>query len=378
MQEAMLKMTDQNTILIVDDDPVILANVADVIRIAGYNLFTAKNGLEALQVMQQHIPDLIVADIMMPVMDGYQFYQAVREHLSWMPIPFIFLSAKGEQKDIRHGYSMGADHYLTKPFEPEDLLVAIEARLERVAAIQAAAHHDVESTKRQLLTTFGHELRTPLTYIYGYLGLLQQEAGHLDESEAKEMLDAVNRGVSRLGRLVEDLLLMVRIDSGAAGTELDRYGQNVDLGAEVREAVRELSAEAGRRSVDISIDLPDDLIIFGWAPYVHDIVRRLIDNAIKFSKPGGGHVWIEAEAQEEYAVIKVRDDGIGISPEHQKHLFERLRQFDREIMEQQGLGLGLAIAERLVHLHGGDIRAESQPGEGSAFWVQLPLHKVQT
>lgn len=368
-------MTNQSTIMLVDDDPVILANIADILRIAGYNLLTATNGLEALQVIQQHVPDLVVADIMMPVMDGYEFYQAVRENPRWTTIPFIFLSAKGQPKDIRHGYSLGADHYLTKPFEPEDLLVAVETRLRRVADIQAAAHDDVERTKQQLLNIFGHELRTPLTCIYGYLGLLQQETGRLDESEAEEMLNAVNRGVNRLGRLVEDLLLVVRIDSGAARTELERYGQPVNLGLEIRMVVKEYIVEADRRSVEISIDVPDGLVVFGWAPHIHDMFSRLVDNAIKFSKPGGGQVRVEAEVQEEQAVIKVSDTGLGIAPEHQKYLFERFRQFDREKMEQQGVGLGLAIAWKLAHLHGGDIQAESQPGQGSVFSVRLPLRK---
>ena len=371
-------MADQNTILIVDDDPVILTNIADVVRIAGYNLLIAKNGLEALQVMQQHTPDLIVADIMMPAMDGYQFYQAVRENLAWTPIPFIFLSAKGEQKDIRRGYSLGADHYLTKPFEPEDLLLAIEVRLQRVADIQAAAHNDVERTKRQLLTTFGHELRTPLTYIYGYLGLLQQEAGHLDEDEAEEMLSAVHRGVNRLGKLVEDLLLMVCIDSGVVKAELDRYSQPVNLNMEIPEAARELGVEASKRNIVISITLPDNLIVLGRPAYLRDVFRRLIDNAIKFSKPDGGHIWIETELQAEYGIVKVRDAGIGISSEHQKHLFGQFQQFNRDIMEQQGVGLGLAIAGKLTHLHGGDIQVASQPDQGSTFGVRLPLCKAQT
>jgi two-component system sensor histidine kinase/response regulator len=366
-------MTDQNTVLVVDDDPTILDNVADIIRIAGYSLFTARNGLEALQTMQQYTPDLIIADIMMPEMDGYQFYQAVREIPAWTLIPFIFLSAKGERKDIRHGYNLGADHYLTKPFEPEDLLLVIKTRLQRAADIRAAAYNDVERTKHQLLNVFGHELRTPLTCIYGYVSLLQQEAGHLNEEEAAEMLDAANRSVYRLGRLVEDLMLMVRIDSGSVRAELDRYGQqHVDLNQTIQEATLVTKAEAERRGVTLAVSSLDDLVVLGWEPYIQDIIRRLLDNAIKFSKPGGGQVTVEAEVQGKNVLVKVRDTGIGIASDQIGHLFERFHQIDRETMEQQGTGLGLAIAEKLVHLHGGDIQVESELGVGTTFLVQLP------
>ena len=143
--------TETITVLVVDDDPTILDSVSDLLRISGYRILSATNGIEGLHIMQSNTPDLIIADIMMPEMDGYQFYEAVRENSAWTPIPFIFLTARGEQKDIRRGYMLGADQYLTKPFEAEDLLVAVEKRLERIRAIQAVTKDEVEQVKQQLL-----------------------------------------------------------------------------------------------------------------------------------------------------------------------------------------------------------------------------------
>jgi two-component system sensor histidine kinase/response regulator len=360
------------TVLVVDDDPTILDSIADVLRVSGYNCLTAANGIEALQVMQQHAPNLIVADIMMPKMDGYQFYEAVRQNAAWVSIPFIFLSAKGEQHDIRYGYDMGADHYLTKPFESEDLLVAIRSRLRRISDIQAAAQTEVEETKQQLLNIFGHELRTPLTYIYGYLSLLHEGEGRLGEEAKDEILQAMHQGVDRMVKLVEDLLLIVYIDSGAAEVEMSRYSQHVDLNLEIQQAVREHHKKAEARDIGISMVVPYDLVVRGVPAYTQDIFARLIDNAIKFGKPEG-RVWIRAEASGGFVKVSVRDDGVGIPPDKQKVIFERFHQIDRDRMEQQGVGLGLAIAERLVQLHDGDIRVESQPGQGSTFTVRLPV-----
>jgi two-component system sensor histidine kinase/response regulator len=366
-------MDDSNpTILAVDDDPIILASVADILRVARYNTLTATNGVEGLNVMQQRVPDLIVADIMMPEMDGYQFYEAVRENPAWIAIPFIFLSAKGERKDIRRGYDLGADHYLTKPFEPEDLLIAIRSRLQRVADIQAAAHDNVEQMKRQLLNIFGHELRTPLSYIYGYMCLLQEEESSFDEEAKDEIMQGMRKGIDRLLKLVEDLLLIVYIDSGAAAMELERHGRRFDVRTRVEEAVSGYGDKAQAREINITMIAENGLVVQGIPKYIRDAVVCLVDNAIKFGK-AGGHVWIRAESDGAYAVVSVRDDGVGIPLDKQKYLFERFSQIDRDKMEQQGVGLGLAIAERLVRLHGGSIQVESQPGEGSTFTICLPM-----
>jgi DNA-binding NarL/FixJ family response regulator len=121
----------QPTILVVDDDPVILSSVADILRVAGYNSLMAKSGLEALHILEQEAPDLMIIDIMMPGMDGYQLYQRIRRDPTLNPVPAIFLTAKGAPEDVRLGKEMGIDDYLVKPFEPEDLLASIHGKLAR-------------------------------------------------------------------------------------------------------------------------------------------------------------------------------------------------------------------------------------------------------
>ncbi len=359
-------------VLVVDDDPTILESVADTLRLAGYHPVTAENGLQALQRMQEVVPDVIVADIAMPEMDGYRLHQAIRHNPAWALIPFIFLTARGQPSDIRLGYSLGADHYLTKPIDPEDLLVAVESRLQRVAEMRAAAQGEVDRMKSHIMTVMGHELRSPLSIIYGYLHLLEESRDDLDAETLDQALGEMRQGASRLVKLVEDLLLMVYIDSGAIDLEIARHRQPVNLSLEVQQIVQDLSPVAHKNGISVATEVPYDLAASGIPSYVSDVIRRLVDNAIKFGRPGVGHVWITAEREGDYVSVSVRDDGIGIAPESLALLFVPMQQIDRERMEQQGAGLGLAIARSLAQRQGGDIQVHSVPGAGSTFTVRLP------
>jgi DNA-binding response OmpR family regulator len=130
-------MPEPRTILVVDDEPVLLDSLADILQLEGFSVLKASNGLEALDLLQDQTPHLILTDIMMPGMNGYQLYQRVRKNPEWLWIPFIFLTAKGEAEDIRFGKELGADDYLMKPILPEDLVAAVIGRLERYRQLEA-------------------------------------------------------------------------------------------------------------------------------------------------------------------------------------------------------------------------------------------------
>ncbi len=363
------------TILVVEDNAIMLDGIRDILEMADYRVISALDGQEALELLQQNSPALIVSDIMMPRMDGYQFFSAVRANPQWFSIPFIFLTAKDQRIDVRLGKQLGADDYLTKPFEPEDLLVAVSAKLERTAALKAITEAEMAKLKHNILNTLSHEFRTPLTYVHGYLDLILEEGpDQLSVEELGDFLQRMKKGSDRLRQLVDDFIFLVMLETGDA-LEKFRWKRQyfTELGQLIADVIDQQRAKAQTRHVQLELDvapaLPGTLL---HAKYIQDALRRLIDNAIKFSKETGGHVIVRATADDEWIYLTVQDEGIGIAAQDIPHLFKRLHQINRELLEQRGIGAGLSIVKGIVELHNGQIQVESQLDQGSTFTIMLP------
>jgi signal transduction histidine kinase len=222
------------------------------------------------------------------------------------------------------------------------------------------------------MTIFGNELRGPLSFIYDYISLLRESRQILGEETTEEVLAQMRRGVDELVGLVEDLMLAVYIDSGAMEIEIERRRERVVLDPALQAAVRELSVEAEQRQVSVSLSISSDLAVLGVPVYIQDICKRLIDYAIKTAKPVDGHVWIGVENQEEQIVASIRNDGSGIVPDRLAQFFLPISEIGKQAMAEESSNISLAIAERLVRLHGGSIGVSSNPGEGMTFTVSLP------
>jgi signal transduction histidine kinase len=348
--------------------------IKGILESEGYTVSTATDGVEALEIMEEIVPDLILADIMMPRMDGYTLYEEVRACPKWVLIPFVFLTAKSEREDKLRGKELGAEDYITKPFDAEELIISVRSRLGRARAIEKASEAAFEQLKQQIVTVLGHELRTPLTYVTGYTDLALEDVSALTPEEVEEFLNGIKSGADRLNRLVEDLLQLVQIDSGRAREEFEalvaRYG---NLGEIVKRTVGQLRSRAASHNVSLKVHTESDLpSVRLCEPFFVDALRRLIENGIKFSRNNGREVRIDVHAGDEWVRVAVSDDGVGIPIDQQEQLFERFRQINRDQMEQQGAGLGLAIAQELIRLHGGRITVESDLGKGSTFAILLP------
>lgn len=364
----------RQVILIVDDDITIRSSVVDLLKISGYEPLSATDGLEALGVMQRSVPDLIISDISMPSMDGYAFFDAVRDNTAWTLIPFIFLTALGQAHDIRKGIRLGVDQYITKPFEPDDLLVAVEARLRRIQEIEAVTHNDVEAMKNRLMTAISHELRTPLTYIYGYITLLGEGDSEYSAEERQDMVSAIQKGADRLVKLVEDLIMVARLDSGQIGLEITHGQISAPVDALLNPVLAGRSGIIAERGLELDVQVGPGLEVMCAPDHLRDAFGRLLDNAIKFTKSPGGRIWVTTDQDAGVVRIHVQDDGLGVGSDKQKLLFQTLRQIDRERHEQQGLGVGLVIARGIVEAHGGHIEVTSEgiPGRGSIFTIVMP------
>lgn len=361
-------------ILVVEDEVALREGLKVILEEEGYTVLTAPDGLQALQMMEESPPDLIVADIMMPRMDGYALYEVVRARLTWATIPLIFLTAKGQRKEVLKGKGMGVEDYITKPFEPEELIVAVRARLGRARAIRRATEVEFDQLKQQIVTILSHELRTPLTYILGYTDLALDNITSLPLETVEEFLGAVKQGADRLARLVEDILLLVQLDTGRAAEDYRLFAiVHHGLDVFIKDTVEGYEEQATARGVTLETRVEPHLPpVQLHESFFGDTLGRLIDNAIKFSPKEGQQVTVSAQANGSWVEVAVRDEGMGIPPHEIRNLFQRFSQIGRKQLEQQGVGLGLAIARELVHLHGGEIVVESEPGVGSVFTIRLP------
>lgn len=362
-------------VLAVEDHELLLLAIRDILQAEGYDVVTAVDGLDALEKMQTFTPDLIVADISMPRMDGYRFFEEVHSRPAWVPIPFIFLTARAEQEDRLRGKAMGAEDYIVKPFDPHELLIVVKSRIGRAQAIREASEIEFDELKRRIITLLSHELRTPLTSVYGYTELALEEAASLPAGDFQQFLVGIKRGADRLTRMVEDLLLVVRLESGELNREFELMG-SVEQG--VADIIRSAATlEAGRmatRGVVLELDVPETLPPSAIHEFfLTDALARLIDNAVKFTRGDTKRVRVSAQVADNAIEIAVRDWGVGISESKIDSLFETFGQVDRDKLEQQGAGLGLVIAQALVASMGGTIRIESQQGENSGTKVTIAL-----
>lgn len=362
------------TILVVEDDAAILDILKEMLETAGFRVFTGRNGQEGLAVLEEARPHLVVSDISMPKMDGYRFYEAVRARPGGVSVPFIFLTGRGDEDEIREGRRLGVDDYLVKPVREADLLVAVRARLERRAALEALRDEQVQDIKRTILRTLNHELRTPLTYLAGYAELLKELGPELSAEKIRLSVDGILAGSQRLVQLVEDLVLLVDLQTGAARATFERERRRIeDLPALLHSLAEKDRARAESRRVSLAASIPSLLpAVTGQSDLLLNAVSRLLDNAIKFSKKEGGTVTLSARPGGRGVVVEVKDEGIGMPAAELERIAEMFYQIDRATFEQRGSGVGLTIVSGIVTLHGGELVVESELGQGSTARLDLP------
>jgi signal transduction histidine kinase len=362
------------TILVVDDEAPLRDLLGEILGQAGYRVFTAGDGREALALFERVRPQLVISDVGMPGMDGYQLYEQVRSRPEWVLVPFVFLTGLGDEADVPRGKGLGVDDYLVKPFREDDLLLAVRARLARHAQLETAREAQVEELKRTILRTLNHELRTPLTYLSGYAEILRESGAEMGVvGPLKQAIDGILAGSDRLSRLVEDLLTLVELDSAGSRQAHERRSRPLsDLPGLLKSVLQGERVRADARQIRLLADVPSALPpVLGDSESLGGALRRLLDNAIKFSKEGG-EVTLRARVEGGRLRIEVRDQGVGMPASELGRISDLFYQFDRRTQEQQGSGLGLTIARGIVTLHGGTLGFESEVGLGFTATIELP------
>ena len=392
-------------ILVVDDTPEIRELLQIHLEAAGYQVLVAGNGQEALAAVAALAPDLILLDVVMPVVDGYEVCRRLKADEETAFIPIVMLTALQDLTHRLRGIELGADDFLSKPFNHLELLTRVRSLLrvkglhdqvvatnrlleqrvaERTAALEQALADlkEMDRLKSEFLSNISHELRTPLTPIKGYLPvLLREEFGPLTSSQ-RRVLGRIAQSADRLHRLIDDLLTFMHWESGEIGLALG----GASVAKVVEEALARAAAGVEEKGVEVTTEIAADLPqIRADAAALARALGHLVENAVKFT-PKGGHVTVTARlvqpsplppgppAPRQFVELAVRDTGIGIPSEAIPRIFERFYQVDSSSTRQHGgTGLGLAIVKRILDAHAAPIAVQSLPGQGTTFSIRLPI-----
>ena len=387
----MPEQPEQASILLVDDNPKNLLALEATLEPLGHRLVSARSGDEALRCLLKEEFALILMDVRMPDMDGFQTVALIKQRQSTVDVPVIFVSALArEAVDISQGYRYGAVDYLVKPFDPDllrakvSVLVALHLQARRIARqreelvsqrmelrVQEAQRSAAERENRmkdQFLAMISHELRNPLNAIIGWTELLTKF--DFDEERVRRAMATIQRNAETQKRLVDDLIDLSTLVTGKFRLQMGL----VDIMAVARAAVENAQPAAAHKGIDLESELEEVEPVPGDAARIGQIVSNLVANSLKFV-PAGGKITVRARRAGEHAEIEVADNGIGIAAEDLPRVFERFWQGDRPpTTSSAGLGLGLAIAHQLARLHGGELRAASAgKNQGATFTLRLPL-----
>ena len=365
-------MTTNVKIIVLEDELSIRENIVELLEDEGYLVFEASNGQDGIALAMEKTPHLIISDVMMPVLDGYGVLKAVRAHPPLATTPFIFLTAKADKPDFRIGMELGADDYLTKPFTQEELLQAIASRLSRQTLIREEADKKVDDLRKNISYALPHELRTPLSGIIGPSKLMLESLDILEKADLREFLTIIHESGERLHRLIQNFLLYAQLEMDA--NDMEQIA-SMRRGATVS-AVPIISKGAGDRALfhkrtdDLKLALADAPVAIAHE-HLEKICSELVDNGFKFST-AGDPVEVQGTASAAMYRLSVTDRGKGMSADDIEKIGGFV-QFKRRLHEQQGPGLGLTIAKRLIELHGGSLKIESTPGVKTTVTVTVPL-----
>ena len=358
-------------ILVIDDEPLLRETVRLALVGKGFDVIEAENGTLGIEKARQQLPDLILCDVNMEKLDGYLTLSALRNEPTTSAIPFILMTGMADNAGMRHGMELGADDYLPKPFKIEELYAAVEARLKKAEALRREAEKKLSDLRANISMMLPHELRTPLNGILAFGEMLAADAATLSAKEIAEMGQVIHDSGKRLERLIENFLIYAQIELlGADAQKVNALRQKqTQSPAKLIEAHALGQARAADRVSDLMLDLADHPVRIS-EDYLARIVDELVQNAFRFSDPGK-RVSVTLSGLPNGVVLSVTDQGRGFSTEHITKVGAYM-QFERQIQEQQGLGLGLVIARRLAELHGGTLSIQSERGTRTTVAVELP------
>jgi len=374
-------LMDPVSFLLVDDLEENLISLEALLRREGLTLLKARSGDEALELLLKHDVALALVDVQMPVMNGFELAELMRGNERSRRVPIIFVTAGSPDRSWRfQGYEAGAVDFIQKPIEADILRSKADVffelyRQRQLLAMQrdeleaqAKALKEADQRKDTFLATLAHELRNPLTPLRHGLDILKRNPHNPEAAKIRATMD---RQLSHLLRLIDDLLDVSRISQGKIELRKERLTIQDVVTAAVEGSQPAIDA-AGHTLI---VALPSELLLVEGDPArLSQVIGNILNNATKYT-PDGGRIEISAHAEGADVVIAVSDNGIGIPEDMRSKVFQLFTQVDDHLNRSQGgLGIGLALVSQLVGLHGGTIEATTAPaGIGTSFVIRLPL-----
>lgn len=369
---VLTRSSKRDHILVVDDSPDNLFLVQTILEEEGYEITLAEDGRTALEYVEQSPPDLVLLDVMMPEMDGFEVTKRIRENPKLPFMPILLITAF-DQPSVVKGLDTGADDFIRKPVEVDELLARVRSLLRLKHAIDE--REKIARQREEFVSWMAHDLRTPIVAADRMLMLFQQGAlGELSPGMEEAMV-TMARSNRNLLAMVNTLLEVYRYEAGRKTLTFSP----VDVREVIKEVTQELSPLAEEKKLSLKSNFEEKVNskVVGDRLELHRVFTNLLGNAIKFTDTGSVEVRLRnnssaSSPDTSWLVVEIQDTGPGISPEDQKILFDRFRQGSHK---RSGSGLGLHLSKRIVETHQGTIEIKSELGKGSLFRVYLPAHK---
>jgi two-component system, sensor histidine kinase and response regulator len=359
----------EKTIIVIDDDDIIRLSCEQILQKSGYKVETFGNGYEGIERLRQIHPPLLVVDIKMPELDGFEVIKIVRKLDP--DVVIVVITGYATIETAVDAMKMGAYDFLPKPFTPSELRLIIDRGCERWRLAQEAKllRKEKEEVERKFVTLVSHQLKAPLGAVKQYLDVLLYTCHDQLPGGTLEWISRSQTRITEMISLIQDWLMMAKLDRGAL---CDRNASS-DIGKIVESIVQEHQALPST-NVQLSAEITPGLApACGDAVSLNMLVGNLVSNAVKYNKPGGT-VAVRAASDGQWITLEVRDTGIGIPEDLRSHLFEEFyRVKTPETQNIPGTGLGLVICRRIVDELGGAIEVDSKEGEYTVFTVKLPV-----
>lgn len=361
-------------ILVVDDTPANLQVLSGMLKEKGYKARTVLNGKLALQAVLNDPPDLILLDINMPDMNGFEVCQRLKADPETAQIPIIFISALNEISDIVKGFGVGAVDYIAKPINEAEVLARVKTHLD-LRLMQKAQKRlydqlqEASATKDKFFSIIAHDLRNPFNSLIGFIELILNNIDQYSQETMKKYLNLVLSSSKNLYSLLSNLLSWSQLHRGMIKCNSEYFA----VSNMIDECLNIYHSQAGQKGISLINNVPDDLIVYADSNMVKTIHRNLFSNALKYTA-AGGTITASAVSSDPFVEISIADTGIGMSPK----VLDRLFKIDstnstKGLDGETGTGLGLILCKEMVEINGGKIKVESEVGIGTTFSFTLPI-----